>query len=76
MINADVKGRLTETLSGVRVIKAFNAEAQENEVFEKGVDLLFQNVKKSLTATAIMTSSSTFLLGLLLQELWELVVII
>ena len=63
-INAQVKGRLTETLAGVRVIKGFNAENQENKVFEKGVDLLFQNVKKSLTATAIMTSSSTFLLGL------------
>ena len=64
VINAEVKGRLTETLAGVRVIKAFNAEKQENESFEKGVDLLFQNVKKSLTATAIMTSSSTFLLGI------------
>ncbi len=63
-INADVKGRLTETLAGVRVIKAFNAEEQENKVFEKGVDQLFQNVKKSLTATALMTSSSTFLLGI------------
>jgi len=63
-INAEVKGRLTETLAGIRVIKGFNAEAQENKVFEEGVDRLFQNVKKSLTATAIMTSSSTFLLGL------------
>ncbi|MFT5863278.1 MAG: ABC-type multidrug transport system fused ATPase/permease subunit [Flavobacteriales bacterium] len=63
-INAEVKGRLTETLAGVRVIKGFNAEEQENKAFEEGVDLLFQNVKKSLTATAIMTSSSTFLLGL------------
>ena len=63
-INAEVKGRLTETLAGVRVIKAFNAEKQEEEVFEKGVDLLFQNVKKSLTATALMTSSSTFLIGI------------
>ncbi len=62
-INAQVTGRLTETLAGVRVIKAFNAEAQENEVFEKGVDKLYQNVKKSLTATALMTSSSTFLIG-------------
>ena len=62
-INAEVKGRLTETLAGVRVIKAFNAQAQENIVFEKGVDKLFQNVKKSLTATALMTSSSTFLIG-------------
>lgn len=63
-INADVKGRLTETLSGVRVIKAFNAESQETEIFSRGVDAIFQNVKKSLTATAIMTSSSTFLIGL------------
>ena len=62
-INAEVTGRLTETLSGVRVIKAFNAESQENKVFEEGVDRLFQNVKKSLTATALMTSSSTFLLA-------------
>jgi subfamily B ATP-binding cassette protein MsbA len=64
VINAEVNGRLIETLAGVRVIKAFNAEAQENEVFEKGVEKLFQNVKKSLTATALMTSSSTFLLGI------------
>ena len=62
-INAEVKGRLTETLAGVRVIKGFGAEAQENKSFEEGVDRLFKNVKKSLTATAIMTSSSTFLLG-------------
>ncbi|WP_066218725.1 ABC transporter ATP-binding protein [Formosa haliotis] len=64
VINAEVTGRLTETLAGVRVIKAFNAEAQENKTFEDGVDRLFQNVKKSLTATAFMTSSSTFLLGI------------
>ncbi|SEK83961.1 ATP-binding cassette, subfamily B, MsbA [Maribacter orientalis] len=63
-INAEVTGRLTETLGGVRVIKGFNAEEQENRIFEEGVERLFQNVKKSLTATAFMTSSSTFLLGL------------
>jgi len=63
-INAEVKGRLTETISGVRVIKGFGAEAQENKIFEEGADKLFQNVKKSLTATAVMSSSSTFLLGL------------
>ncbi len=62
-INAEVKGRLTETLSGVRVIKGFGAEEQENKIFENGVHRLFQNVKKSLTATALMTSSSTFLLA-------------
>ena len=64
IINSEVKGRLTETLNGVRVIKGFNAEDQENISFERGVDRLFQNVKNSLTATAIMTSSSVFLLGL------------
>jgi subfamily B ATP-binding cassette protein MsbA len=63
-INADVTGRLTETINGVRVIKGFNAEAQENKTFEKGVEQLFLNVKKSLTSTAIITSSATFLLGL------------
>ncbi len=63
-INADVTGRLTETLNGIRVIKGFNAEAQEQHTFELGVERLFLNVKKSLTATALMTSSSTFLLGL------------
>ncbi|UII78169.1 ABC transporter ATP-binding protein [Flagellimonas sp. CMM7] len=63
-INAEVKGRLTETLGGIRVIKGFNAEQQEQEVFETGVDRLYQNVKKSLTTTAFMTSSSTFLLGI------------
>ncbi len=62
-INAEVTGRLTETLGGIRVIKGFNAEVQEHKVFESGVEKLFQNVKKSLTATAFMTSSSTFLLG-------------
>lgn len=64
VINAEVTGRLTESLAGVRVIKAFNSEEQENKTFEEGVDRLYQNVKKSLTATAIMTSSSAFLLGL------------
>jgi ATP-binding cassette, subfamily B, putative efflux pump len=63
-INAEVTGRLTETLNGVRVIKGFNAEEQENKIFEVGVNRLYNNVKKSLTATAIITSSSTFLIGL------------
>lgn len=63
-INAEVTGRLTETLNGIRVIKGFNAEAQELKTFEHGVERLFLNVKKSLTATAMMTSSSALLLGL------------
>ena len=63
-INAEVTGRLTETLNGVRVIKGFNAEQQENLNFEEGVERLYENVKKSLTSTAFVTSSATFLLGL------------
>jgi subfamily B ATP-binding cassette protein MsbA len=63
-ITADVTGRLTETLNGIRVIKGFNAEPQEIKTFEAGVDKLFQNIKTSLTATSLITSSATFLLGL------------
>jgi ABC-type bacteriocin/lantibiotic exporter with double-glycine peptidase domain len=62
-LNADVTGRLTETISGVRVIKGFNAEDQENKIFERGADQLFENVKSSLTATSMVTSLATFLLG-------------
>lgn len=63
-LNAEVTGRLTETLNGIRVIKGFNAEQQENDTFEDGARRLFENVKSSLTATALVTSSATFLLGL------------
>ncbi|MBT6029334.1 MAG: ABC transporter ATP-binding protein [Crocinitomicaceae bacterium] len=63
-INAEVTGRLTETLNGVRVVKGFNAEKQEIKAFESGVNKLYNNVKTSLTSTAIVTSSATFLLGL------------
>ncbi|MFC3415302.1 ABC transporter ATP-binding protein [Algoriphagus hitonicola] len=63
-INAQVTGRLTETLGGIRVIKGFNAEDQEIKTFERGVDQLFQNVKSSLTATSFVTSAGTLLLGL------------
>ena len=63
-LNAEVTGRLTETLNGVRVIKGFNAEQQEIQIFEAGVERLFQNVKKSLTSTILVTSSGTFLVGL------------
>jgi len=62
-LNAEVTGRLTETLNGVRVIKGFNAEESENKTFESGARRLFENVKSSLTATALVTSSGTFLIG-------------
>jgi len=62
-INAEVIGRLTETLNGVRVIKGFNAEKQEIKIFELGVEKLFLNVKKSLTTTSMVTSLGGLLLG-------------
>ena len=71
-LNADVTGRLTESLNGVRVIKGFNAENQENRIFEKGAEELFQNVKTSLTATSMITSSATFLIGIASAEVMGL----
>lgn len=62
-INADVTGRLTETITGIRVIRGFNAEAQEERVFENGVDRLFRNVRKSLTATSLVSSLAILLMG-------------
>ena len=63
-LNANVTGRLTESLGGIRVIKGFNAENYEVNIFSKGVNELFLNVKKSLTSTSLVTSSSAFLLGI------------
>jgi subfamily B ATP-binding cassette protein MsbA len=62
-ITAEVTGRLTETLNGMRVIKGFNAEPQEIKIFEDGVEKLFLNVKKSLTSTSFITSAGTLLVG-------------
>ena len=63
-IHADVTGRLTESLGGIRVIKGFHAEKREVDVFEDGAERIFQNVKKSLTATSLITSTATLLVGL------------
>ncbi len=63
-IEADVTGRLTESLGGIRVIKGFHAEAREAGVFEEGADRIFRNVRKSLTLTSLVTSTATLLLGL------------
>ena len=62
-IRADVTGRLTESLGGIRVVKGFNAEDREEVVFEEGVDRIYQNVRKSMTATSIVTCFGTLLMG-------------
>ena len=63
-INAEVTGRLTESLGGVRVIKGYHAEEREAKVFSAGVDRLLANVMKSLTMTSVLGSASTTVLGL------------
>jgi ABC-type multidrug transport system fused ATPase/permease subunit len=63
-INAEVTGRLTESLGGVRVIKGYHAEEREAHVFSEGVDRLLANVMKTLTMTSVLGSASTTVLGL------------
>jgi subfamily B ATP-binding cassette protein MsbA len=63
-INAEVTGRLTESLGGVRVIKGYHAEEREATVFSAGVERLLQNVMKSLTMTSVLSSASAIVLGL------------
>ena len=63
-INAEVTGRLTESLGGVRVIKGYHAEEREANVFSAGVGRLLSNVMKSLTMTSLLGSASTTVLGL------------
>ena len=63
-IRADVTGRLTETLGGIRVIKGFHAIDREGKVFEAGVLRIFANVRKTLTTTAAVTSLGAFFMGL------------
>ena len=62
-INAEVTGRLTESLGGVRVVKGYHAEAREEQVFGQGVHRLLNNVLRTLTATSLMSLSSSLLLG-------------
>jgi ABC-type multidrug transport system fused ATPase/permease subunit len=62
-INAEVTGRLAESLGGVRVVKGYHAEDREERVFSKGVLRLLENVIRSLTATSVMSLSASLLLG-------------
>ena len=62
-INAEVTGRLTESLGGVRVVKGFHAEEREAAVFEAGAIRLFENVRRTLFASSMIGLLSTFLMG-------------
>lgn len=63
-INAEVTGRLTESLAGIRVIKGYHAEESEARVFADGVDHLLQNIARSISAQAMMSLYSTATLGI------------
>ena len=63
-INAEVTGRLTESLGGVRVVKGYRAEAREEAVFARGVQRLLDNVLQSLTVIAGMSLSGTLFMGM------------
>jgi ABC-type multidrug transport system fused ATPase/permease subunit len=63
-INAEVTGRLTESIGGVRVVKGYHAEAREEKVFGAGVQRLLDNVLQTLTATSLMSLSATSLMGI------------
>jgi ABC-type multidrug transport system fused ATPase/permease subunit len=62
-INAEVTGRLAESLGGVRVIKGYHAETREEAVFATGVRRLLSNVMRTLTATSLMSLSASLLMG-------------
>src|SRR5205823_1400770 len=62
-INAEVTGRLTESLGGVRVVKGYHAEEREEKIFANGVRRLLDNVMRTLTATSLMGLSASVLLG-------------
>jgi subfamily B ATP-binding cassette protein MsbA len=63
-INAEVTGRLTESLGGVRVVKGYHAEAREAKVFSDGVERLLANVIRSLTATSLLGLAATLVMGI------------
>ncbi|NUR56173.1 MAG: ABC transporter ATP-binding protein [Acidobacteria bacterium] len=64
-INAEVTGRLNETLGGIRIVKTYTAEKREELVFTKGVHRLFRNVARSITGVSAITTFSTAIIGVI-----------
>lgn len=64
-INAQVTGRLTESLGGIRVVKAYTTEKREDLIFAKGVHKLFRNVAKTITAVSATGTFATIILGVI-----------
>ncbi|MGC1614416.1 MAG: ABC transporter ATP-binding protein [Candidatus Acidiferrum sp.] len=70
-ITAEVTGRLTESLGGVRVVKGYHAEEREEGVFGGGVQRLLDNVLKTITATSLMSLSAAGLMGIVSASIME-----
>ncbi|HTI38697.1 MAG TPA: ABC transporter ATP-binding protein [Vicinamibacterales bacterium] len=64
-INAEVTGRLNETLGGIRIVKTYTAEKREELVFTRGVHRLFRNVAQSITGVSAITTFSTGIIGVI-----------
>ncbi len=64
-INAEVTGRLGETLGGVRVIKAYSVEKREQLVFAKGAHRLLRNVASTVTGVSATTAAGSLVIGLI-----------
>ena len=62
-IQAEVTGRLTEALGGIRVVKSYTAEKREEIVFTKGAHRLFRNIAQSMTGVSATTAGSTVIVG-------------
>ena len=62
-INAEVTGRLAESLGGIRILKVYVAEKREERLFGEGVDRLFENVRKTITGTSIVQTGATLIVG-------------
>jgi subfamily B ATP-binding cassette protein MsbA len=62
-INAEVTGRLTESLGGIRVVKAYSAERRESLVFARGAHNLFRNVARSMTGVSAVGAFATGIIG-------------
>ncbi|MBP1604952.1 MAG: putative multidrug export ATP-binding/permease protein [Acidobacteria bacterium] len=64
-INADVTGRLNQSLGGIRIVKAYTAETRERRVFAHGVHKLLRNIATSITGVSAVTAASTVVVGLI-----------
>jgi ABC-type multidrug transport system fused ATPase/permease subunit len=70
-INAEVTGRLTESLGGVRVVKGYHAEEREESIFAAGVERLLDNILKTITATSLMSLSGVTMMGIVGGLMYE-----